>query len=510
MNTQPQAWVLAVMASLAGIASAGDQTRAFADPEGDAVIRRTDQGNDGPVPDTVPDLIRVEVSGWEASDPASDPYTGSTIVGDDAHLVRIDLVFSGLVNPPGTIGIGGLPFDPFRWGPTPVMGFVEFDIDRDKDTGGQLGGGATLRFLANIGRFGARPEGSIGQRAATSADDFDTSFFSEPQFERSGEDFAIVLCGCHPVTLVSEGGDGDGLFEPGEVWIVRSRYFQRAAGYRDASVVFGGSSPGLYDPEVDLRFATQGGPSGLTTTVSLVFPLDQTGAALLEGQPEQPIDSIIGFGSHFSVAEAIQDLIDAADGLHGPLASDVETLVERWEGEDVEDVLDPTDWEATALIGTAYLTPQDSLYVWTDVGFDAEPGDLDGDSIAGGPLDQQALDAEIASRDGGPTDADGTIDGRVVIPDFGRNFSLFDVDGDGKITPDELAGFCPADLTGSGGAGVPDGVLDASDFFFYLTLFSDADSDADLTGPGTPGVPDGFIDANDFFYYLSLFAAGCP
>jgi len=78
---------------------------------------------------------------------------------------------------------------------------------------------------------------------------------------------------------------------------------------------------------------------------------------------------------------------------------------------------------------------------------------------------------------------------------------------------------CPADLTGSidpnsPDFGVPDGIVDANDFFFYLGLFGAGDPAADLTGsidPNNPafGVPDGIIDANDFFFYLGLFADGC-
>jgi len=69
---------------------------------------------------------------------------------------------------------------------------------------------------------------------------------------------------------------------------------------------------------------------------------------------------------------------------------------------------------------------------------------------------------------------------------------------------------CPADLTGPGGDGVPDGALTSDDFFFYLGLFADGDLAADLTGPGGDGVPDGALTSDDFFFYLGLFAAGCP
>ncbi len=54
---------------------------------------------------------------------------------------------------------------------------------------------------------------------------------------------------------------------------------------------------------------------------------------------------------------------------------------------------------------------------------------------------------------------------------------------------------CPADLTG-------DGVVDADDFFLFLSLFAAGDMRADFNN-------DGVIDADDFFEYLSRFAAGC-
>ncbi len=79
---------------------------------------------------------------------------------------------------------------------------------------------------------------------------------------------------------------------------------------------------------------------------------------------------------------------------------------------------------------------------------------------------------------------------------------------------------CPADISGSSDPrdpayGVPDGVIDAADFFYFLDLFAAGDRDADLSGSPDPrdpayGVPDGVIDASDFFYFLDRFVAGCP
>jgi len=98
-------------------------------------------------------------------------------------------------------------------------------------------------------------------------------------------------------------------------------------------------------------------------------------------------------------------------------------------------------------------------------------------------------------------DANGFDDRREIELD-----PSLDANGDGVL--DACQDLCPADLTGPGNDGIPDGILDANDFFFYLQLFASGNSRADLTGPD--GTPDGIIDANDFFRYLQLFSDGCP
>jgi len=515
---------VAVLAASAGLACADDIYKTYRDVPGDAVIRRTDLGNDGPInaQAVLPDLLEITISGWEPTNPSVDPFAGEMVTADGASIVRIDMVFAGLINPPGTIGLNGLPYDPFRYGPSPLMGFAEIDFDHDDDgddgTGGQLGGAATLRYLANVARFGGLPDDVISERAAVNADDYDASFSTDPQFERSGEDFSIVMCGCFDVTIISQDGNTDGLFDPGETWVVQSRFFQRAGGYQDASGVFGGSDFGLYDPITELQFSHD--MSSDTTTVSLVYALDMLGAAQLAGEPEQSIDSVIDLlGSHDAIVEAIQDLIDGAEGLNGgALTGPNEVLTENWAGAVASDFLDPLEWRVNALFGTAYTSPQDGLYVWTDVAFDETLGDFDGDGLFWG-VDEALLADTIAQRDGGPTDGDGVVNGQVQIIGFGVNFDLFDVNSDGVIEQADLSGLCSADLTGSldpnnPAYGVPDGIVDASDFFFYLDEFADGESSADLTGsldPNSPdfGVPDGNIDANDFFFYLQLFANGC-
>lgn len=120
--------------------------------------------------------------------------------------------------------------------------------------------------------------------------------------------------------------------------------------------------------------------------------------------------------------------------------------------------------------------------------------------------------------------------------EVGNAIALGDLNGDGWVdlavgysgntsvrvflaTPQTIP--CEPDLSGSSDPnnaayGVPDGVVDASDFFYYLDQFAAGNvAVADLSGTSDPndpgyGEPDGVLDASDFFYYLDQFAAGCP
>jgi hypothetical protein len=79
---------------------------------------------------------------------------------------------------------------------------------------------------------------------------------------------------------------------------------------------------------------------------------------------------------------------------------------------------------------------------------------------------------------------------------------------------------CKPDLTtgaivGQLGYGVPNGVLNNDDFFYYLAHFAAGNGEvADLTtgaihGQPGYGIPNGVLNNDDFFYYLAIFAAGC-
>ena len=92
-----------------------------------------------------------------------------------------------------------------------------------------------------------------------------------------------------------------------------------------------------------------------------------------------------------------------------------------------------------------------------------------------------------------------------------------------SVTPQDIRALfplvCMADLSGSSDPndpayGIPDGTIDASDFFYFLDRFSAGELEVDFSGSSDPndpgyGAPDHQLDAADFFFYLDRFAAGC-
>ncbi|TVS08207.1 MAG: hypothetical protein EA423_02020 [Phycisphaerales bacterium] len=105
-------------------------------------------------------------------------------------------------------------------------------------------------------------------------------------------------------------------------------------------------------------------------------------------------------------------------------------------------------------------------------------------------------------------------DSSLVVGDFDldgndRIINAVNYPATGPISPavDHGAYEAPADLPGGTGPTCPpdlngDGVVDADDFFLFLSLFASGDPRADFNN-------DGVIDADDFFAFLGAFAAGC-
>ncbi len=459
------------------------------DPGGDAVIRRTDVGNDAVLPlEFEPiDLLRIHLEGWEPFVPTVDPYEGVVVV-DDADLVRMQIVLDGLVNPPGPLAIDGFDYIPDIFGDRPVYGFFEIDIDDNDETGGELMAQARDRYLANVGRFGQSPEGSISDRMVRNGDDLDANFFSDPQFERTGGEFSLVMCGCFTPTIVSQDGDMDSIFDEGETWIVRGRFFERFTSFQNKSSLFGGMQAGLFDPIVELQFAHD--PIANQTTVTFVYPITNEGAAGLAGEFPEPIDSSLL--NQTSIEEAIDDLIWGASFATGPLA----VLVNGWDEATVSGFRQPAQWHVRALLGTAPIVSDTSaLFVWTDTGFDEIVGDLNNDDLSNSQDSQVIADA-IADRDGTASDADGTVDGQVTIANFGFEFDLLDLNGDGVIAEnDMLFPECQADLNN-------DGTLNFFDISAFLNAYAAQSPNGDFNSDGTFN----FFDISAF---LIAFSSGC-
>lgn len=442
MTRQPRAILAAFIAALAApplarVCAAPPQqvvgdVAIWTDKTGDAELRRTDLGGDGvlaPAQALAPhDLRRLSISAWSPTDPVNDPYTGVVVPPAGADIFRLDLVVGGLAGPPGPIQLNGTPFDPFRFSDNPLYGFVELDADADPDTGGEDSSLAIFRYLGIVGHMSEAPSGVMAARMLRDLGQADANFASFPQFERSGAEMTLTFCGCFEPAVVSEGGDLDGRFEAGETWIVRGRFFERIRSAETISGATGGSFFGLYDPEVNLRFSHDVATD--ETTITLVFALTQQGAALLAGQPVQPLD--LDPSNHASVSEMMADLIGGAPFAPVNDPNNAPMFV-GWAGKQLSDGLDPTRWGATAVAGVSYATSVElSTYVWTDVGFDNVFGDVSGDGVVTS-RDNSMLLNEIALRDGTSFDLDALVNGVWALKSWADNFTVFDLVFDGKI-----------------------------------------------------------------------------
>jgi len=485
--------MLAVVLGAVAHAARGQRAdcRWWDDPVGDSAVRRTDFGNDGLIHPlcVLPDLRRVSLCGWDPDGPEPDPYEGETVDMEEAQIFRLDIVFNGLVNPPGPIGLDG-EFDPYLFGDSPVLGTIEFDVDDDRDTGGELDGAAESRYLANVARFAQVPDDDhLDDRTATSRADIDGDFWTGPQYERSGADFSFVMCGCFTPEVVPLVGDGDLIFEAGESWLVFGRFFERAKGYRAASAAHHGSAPGLYDPILQVRFSHD--EAADETTVTLVWALDHLGAAELKGEPVQEINTDVS--DHTSIVEALEDIIAGAND--GGIFGSAWELVRRWRGRKACDYLDMHGWgEITSVVGVPYAVEEPALYAWTDVAGPALFADLDGDGLVDGGDEQLVRDAVFA-HDGMVEDADGAKNGVWVLIEPGWNFSLYDTDGNMRVDLFDQAPYGPlGDFTG-------EGEVDIQDFIAFLNAWAARLPSADFN-------LDQDVDTTDFIAFLNAWVAG--
>ncbi len=439
-------FTVAVVAATAGPTPAGDDepVRRLEDELGDAVPRPTDPGASAPfdpLAHRLPDLIEARIGAWTPDNPRDDLF-GGVFEDDasDAQFLRFDLRIDGLVNPPGDVD--PFRFQPFAYGPHPVYGFVEFDMDRDEDTGGELAA-PQYRYLGNIVRFGGNvSEEHLRGRAALDAEAFDGNIATSPLVDRSGEEFHLALLGGEfgPADVVVASGDADRVFEPGEQWRITAAFFHRAHGYEAFSFVSGGNLPGEYMPSVTIQFHHD--LSLDETTISLVFPLTQGGAALMRGEPPEPID--FDPSNQASVHEALYDLNFSAQYLDKfPSGDPDEVIINEWADQEPTEFLGPESWEITVLLGSSYSEPQAGgvYFVWSDAYPNVVRGDVDGNDEADED-DVRQIEDFIEAHDA----SDGTLDGVAVIVGFAEDFSVFDVNHDGFVDGlDLLAGQADGD-----------------------------------------------------------------
>jgi len=426
------------------------------DGMGDAVFRPTDisvKGRYDPEGRGPIDLMSTRLGAWVPANAAVDPFDGEFAL--DGDFVRIDIQVRGLVNPPGPLG--PVTYNPYRYGFRPLYGFVEIDMDRDADTGGEIEA-PLFRYLGNVARFGGLPQlPRFFNRIATDSTAFFRSFEQPPYLERNGEEFHVALLGNHITSIDEITGDGNQTFESGETWLIWGRHFHRAHGYEDFSFADGGSVPGEYAPLHPMLFSHD--PSADVTWISIVFPLTQEGAAQLYDEPVQPVNP--NPSDQASVFEALVDLRNSADYFSAyPTGLPEESIILGWAGKSPGDYLDPRQWSLTAIIGTSYSAPATSraYFVWTDVYPNPVLGDVDGSGFRDEHDDAIVADW-IAEYDAN----DGKMDHATPVPFFAGYLSVLDLNYDGIIDG--------GDILLSDGDADRDGDADLQDFAILQSCF---------------------------------------
>ncbi len=399
-----------------------------------------------PVAHRLPDILSFTIGAWAPVDPQSDLFTGEW--SQAGEFFRLDMAFAGLINPPGPLG-NGYPFEPFRYGPNPLFGYVELDMDADVQTGGEFAE-TSKRYTGSIARFGGMPAGPRYKgRVAVDGRSFGDAY-------RSGEEFHLAFHGWQ-ITGISPANDLT--FDPGDTWVVTGRLLHRSHAYEQFSYACCQGAPGSYEPTVQLKF--QHSIANDVTVVSLVYPLTNAGAAAMSGSLPDVLDG--DASNQNSVEEALDDLVFSV--LYAPWGwrnNKDFSIIAAWGGKNAADHLDPTAWELTLTVATSYLINEPTYFAWTDMSPDVVTGDVNGD-VRVDDDDLAAFEAYLSENDGlTGFDSDGEVNGQIVISQFGSNFSLYDLNYNGIV--DELdrlivdsRRLAPADFD-------QDGDVDAVDF----------------------------------------------
>lgn len=488
-----------ILGCVAPVLLASDYEEYF-DIRGDALIRRTDWGGNGPVDKNahhLPDLVQITIGNWVPNNPFSDLYTGRWDEQATRMFLRVDLVFEGLFNPPGLVEIGGSGFDPYRFGPHPLFGFVEMDADEYVDTGGEISF-PDIRYLGMGARFGGIPgdRSDLRDRFARSFDDFDGDCDTPPFVDWSGEEFHIAIQGEEYRSHIVKQGDGDAIFEAGETWILKGVWLHRAHGFEPFSFACG-SNQGVYDPPSEIRWSHKTGQD--ETTVTLVFPITQEASQAWRGDGQVQGWDCSPF-NQASIQEALVDLVLSGQFWQSRTA-ECKQLIVDWGDWEAEDYLRARKWVVNAAFATSYTQAGEAPFVWTDLFPDANVGDVNGDGTVNSN-DTAAILDYISKKDGKKEDADGVVNGEVGIKNFAVNFSVYDVNYDGKVSQaDTLSGVKLGDMDDNG-------VVNLDDWVLYSAC---------LRGPGSIASTfcrtgdfdfDGDVDLEDAAQFMLVFEGG--
>ncbi len=487
--------VLIVCAGIAGGAVASD-FQILTDSVGEARILRTDPGGNGPVNPQLhrlPDLKSISIGTWAPVAPEGpDPFEGQWDSKAEFPFLRVEVRFAGLLNPPGFTRVDGEIFDPFEFGDHPVFGYIEFDADRNEDTGGDLAD-PDIHFLGAAARFGGLPSNvsrTLLHRFARDSTAFGLDCDEEPLISRSGEEFHLAFFRRNYERHVEIEGSDPRFFTAGETWVLKGRWLHRAHGFEPfGKSCFGCQPDGSYMPS-DQPMQWRHDVRRDETTVSLLYPLNQRAANAMAGYPGE--ENMNGETSdQWSIHEALHDLNYSARIVVQEPPQACSEIITDWAQTDPQEHLRPERWLVNALLATTYAHRVDGDLVWSDVYPDVTPGDIDG-SRKPDRGDYEAVYRVVVSGEGGE------------VAGFARDFSILDVNYDGVIDArdaEAIATPCDMDL---------DGDVDLEDYRAFVVKKCGF-------GPGQSGDPlrpsciladadfDGDVDLADFREFQNRF-----
>jgi len=472
---------------------AGRGQQFLRDREGDTLIRRTDLSETGPIDPYRHrriDLLSITLARWFPRDPHLDVFVGE--VSRDGDFFRMDVRLAGLVNPPGDIS--GDRWRPFFYGPHPVFGFIELDVDASVETGGEVRS-PQFRYTANVARFGGMPSGPrFANRIAASRADARLPFNHPPLVKRSGEEFHLAFLGEYfePHLYRVIEGDENGTFDAGEIWRFReSRMFHRAHGFEGLSLLEFCTERGSYQPpETDLEFRHDLRTD--VTIISMVFPMTNAGCARKRREPvQEPNTSAC---DQVSIDEGLVDLVRSAHfWRRRPYGPEHKPIIIEWSRRMPRELEQPGEWAVNAILGSTYLSrpsrDPDEIFVWTDVYPDPLRCDVNGDGQVN-ELDRRLIAAYVVEHG---------HEGEAPIRAFANDFSLFDVNYSGSV--DEFDLVCRPRACDSDG----DDDVDLVDFTLFQHCYSGPN--ARYPEPRCAQVDpnrDGSVDLDDLAEFIRL------